>query len=116
MTTLAPTKYEAAAADFVAEIEAHPILNRIWVRDTVVTITGEFTPGDTNAYVTCDATAESILALLPMTYPGTVWGTDGRSVGGHAGLTGGYFRLSKSGVGKRYARAVARAAREKGLA
>lgn len=113
--------YTDTAADFVAEVAAHPILDRISVNagaapgGSVVTVRGSFTPGDSTAYVNCDATAGSLLSMLPMTYPGSVWGTDGATIGGHAGLTGGYFRLSKSGIGKRYATAVAKAARAAGL-
>ena len=72
----------------------------------VVEITKSFAPGDRDAYVQCDATAYSVLMHAPVVAPGTTWGTDGASVGGHAGMIGGYFRLAKSGVSKRFLKAL----------
>lgn len=74
--------------------------------DNVVTIQKNFIPGDRLAYSDCDSEAYSILALVPLK-GGSVWGTDGGSVGGHVGLEGGYYRLNKSGNnGKRFVAAV----------
>jgi hypothetical protein len=73
------------------------------------TVEKRFPAGDGNAYASAETEANYLLSFLPMMYPGTVWGTDGRSVGGHAGLTGGYMRLSKSGCGARVAKALAKA-------
>ena len=64
--------YTDTADDFVAEVPAHPILDRISVNagaapgGSVVTVRGSFTPGDSTAYVNCDATAGSLLSMLPM--------------------------------------------------
>ena len=73
---------------------------------SIVTIQKNFTPGDKVAYSDCDSEAYSILSLAPLK-GGSVWGTDGGSVGGHVGLQGGYYRLNKSGEnGKRFIAAV----------
>lgn len=75
----------------------------------VVTVKTQFTPGDVGLYAQAEGDAAQLLAYAPMIYPGSVWGTDGATVGGHAGLTGGYMRLNKSGVGARWAKAAAKA-------
>ena len=106
MSTAALTNAEAA--EFV--LAARAARFKIEVSRDVLTVSTKFTPADRDAYVEADCVAGSLLARAPMLYPGTVWGTDGASVGGHAGLTGGYYRLSKSGVGKRFLTAVRKAA------
>lgn len=75
----------------------------------IATVSFSFEPGDSRAYIQAESDALRILALLPMNRPGTVWGTDSASVGGHAGLTGGYVRMNKSGIAKRPAGAVLKA-------
>jgi hypothetical protein len=77
------------------------------MRGTVATIRKDFAPGDRAAYAACDSEAYGILARIP-SRGGSVWGTDGGSVGGHVGMTGGYYQLNKSGVGARVAAAVAK--------
>lgn len=73
---------------------------------TVVTVHKAFGANDAHAYIAAETDAYSILHHAPMLYPGTTWGTTSDGVGGHAGLTGGYFRLSKSGVSKRFIAAL----------
>jgi hypothetical protein len=77
------------------------------VIDATVTVEVSFTPGDTAAYCTAERACNDILGQFRMIRPGSVWGTDSASVGGHAGLTGGYCRLNKSGVEIRLARQFA---------
>jgi hypothetical protein len=72
--------------------------------DATVTAETTFTPGDTGAYVKAERNCNEILRLFRMIRPGSTWGTDSGSVGGHAGLTGGFCRMSKSGVEIRLAR------------
>lgn len=67
----------------------------------IVTVTKNFAPGDNRAYIAAESDAYSILSRFRMVNPGTVWGTDSGSVGGFAGLSGGYVRMNKSGVSKR---------------
>lgn len=75
---------------------------------TTVTITKHFPAGDKAAYCDADMTAFGILALVPAR-GGSTWGTDGASVGGHVGLTNGYYTLNKSGTGKRFIDALRKA-------
>lgn len=72
----------------------------------ILTVGITFGVNDTVAYYLAEADANALLRMIRMVRPGTVWGTDSASVGGHAGLTGGYMRLSKSGVDKRVLRAI----------
>lgn len=81
----------------------------IAVRGSVVTVHKVFTPGDKDAYTRAEGDANSILSMLRMVEPGSVWGTDGGSVGGHIGLMGGYMTLNKSGGSKRVMAALAKA-------
>lgn len=75
----------------------------------VVTVERTFPAGDVAAYRAAENDANELMRWAPVTSSGSTWGTDSASVGGHAGLTGGYMRLSKSGVSVRWASAVAKA-------
>jgi len=77
------------------------------VSDSVVTILKRFTPGDNDAYIECDMFAFDILAKAPLR-GGSVWGTDGGSIGGYTGLNGGYYKLNKSGTAKRFTAELAK--------
>lgn len=91
--------YNAATRDFDGR-----------VIDATVTAETTFTPGDLGAYIKAERACNDLLGRFRMTRPGTTWGTDSASVGGHAGLTGGYCRMSKSGVEVRLARQFAKEA------
>lgn len=94
-----------AAKKFVSEAKAGGW--SVYASAASVTITKSFTPGDKLAYSDADSDAYGILGLAPLK-GGSVWGTDGGSVGGAVGLDGGYYRLSKSGTGKRFLAVVAK--------
>lgn len=72
--------------------------------DATITVETTFTPGDAGAYIAAEHACNDVLARFRMIRPGSTWGTDSGSVGGHAGLTGGYCRMNKSGVEVRLAR------------
>lgn len=78
-----------------------------WANFQRVTIEKRFAAGDKAAYSDCDMDAYSILALAPLK-GGSIWGTDGGSIGGMTGLNGGYYRLNKSGSGSRFLKALAK--------
>ena len=77
------------------------------VSDAVVTVEGPFTPGDRRAFLTAEANAHTVLGMIPMVRPGSVWGTDAASVGGLTGLNGGFVRMNKSGTDLKVARHLA---------
>ena len=92
------------AKDFLAECRASGW--RVDVAGQTVSIEKHFAPGDRAAFCECDAVAYGLLSSLPGR-GGSVWGTDGGSVGGHVGMVGGYYRLNRSSVGKRVADSIA---------
>jgi hypothetical protein len=71
------------------------------IRGSVVSIAKSFTPGDTQAFVDCDAMAYYLLAMVHLK-GGPIWGTDGGSVGGYVAVKNGQYVLNKSGNGKRF--------------
>ena len=71
------------------------------VRGTVVTISKTFDPGDSREFVRLDSSYYSVLSLVPAS-GGSIWGTDGGSVGGQAALDSGRFVMNISGVKKRF--------------
>jgi hypothetical protein len=75
----------------------------ITAHDGIVTVQGTFTPGDADAFNRMESNARAILTRFKWVAPGSIWGTDSASVGGHVALTTGRFILSKSGVEKRLA-------------
>ena len=75
------------------------------VSNGIVRVSKRFAPGDLKAFAECDAVASCILDLVPLR-GGSVWGTDGGSVGGHAAVKSGFFRMNKSGSGARFLAAL----------
>ena len=71
------------------------------VNTSVVRISKRFALGDKDAYTKCDMTAFGVLELAPLK-GGSVWGTDGGSIGGQVGLQNGHYTLNKSGNGVRF--------------
>ena len=69
----------------------------VQVRGNILTITKNFTPGDMDAFVECDMSYYSVLGCLPMTSPGSDWGTDGGGMGGHSATKSGRFVMNRSG-------------------
>lgn len=67
--------------------------------DTVVSISKSFAPNDREAFLGCDMDYHHILTTLPHR-GGSMWGTDGGSVGGYVALTNGHFEMNLSGVSK----------------
>ena len=73
--------------------------------ETVVRVIKTFSPGDADAFAACDMMAPGLLALVPLK-GGSIWGTDGGSVGGFVGLKSGEFKMNKSGTGARFIAAL----------
>jgi hypothetical protein len=69
--------------------------------NNVLRIRKKFTPNDKEAFTFCDMFGPSCLALVPLK-GGSVWGTDGGSVGGYSGLRSGEYILNKSGTAARF--------------
>jgi hypothetical protein len=105
------TKSATQAAEFLAAAKTYgfTVTAKNMGTDAIVTIEARFEPGDAVAYCRFDSDHYRVLSLAPVVTYGSTWGTDSASVGGHAGLTGGYYRMNKSGVSKRFANAIIKA-------
>lgn len=64
-------------------------------------------PDSASAFADAETDASIILGMVPQTEPGSVWGTDGLSVGGASAMATGNFRMNKSGVSRRFMAALA---------
>lgn len=93
------------AQDFLAAAKAAGF--SVTVTPSVVKIHKTIPVGDKAAFVDADMAAPSILSLAPLK-GGSIWGTDGGSVGGHAALTSGKFVMNKSGSGSNFTKALAK--------
>ncbi len=90
----------AQVKTFVAECRQRGVTIES-VTGSVLTLFKAFTPGDKSGY--CKAESDvGIIYTVRQTEPGSTWGTDGGSIGGHVGLQGGYMRLHRSGCSKRW--------------
>lgn len=105
-TTTAATTTAAAeiARTFVAQAREYGFSIRL--RGSIVTIAAQFTPGDGRAYAGFDM-GSGCLYGLPKT--GSIWGTDGASIGGAIGCDRGEFEMHASGVRARVIAAIAKA-------
>ena len=101
-------KTQEQVARFISECKLEGFSWSV-VCGSVVRITKIFTPGDKDTFAACDMLAGSVLAFAPLK-GGSVWGTDGGSVGGHVALTRGEFVMSKSGDGKLFIAALRKTA------
>lgn len=59
-----------------------------------------------DAFVRADMEYYSILSCVPMTYPGSIWGTDGSGVGALSAMNSGVFQMTKSGCSARVLKAI----------
>lgn len=98
------TDYKTMARQFIGECKHHGFTFIVMGR--VIRVSKRFAPGDTEAYTSCDANGPYLLQFVPQTGPGSVWGTDGGSVGGYVGLKNGEYVLNKSGVSARFIQAL----------
>lgn len=101
---------QSAAALFLHAASTHGFSVAI-KSDSVVSISKAFAPGDLAAFSACDCYGTLLLDMVPLK-GGSVWGTDGGSVGGHAAVKSGRYTLNKSGSGKRFVKALIAAMHE----
>lgn len=89
------SKAKEQAQAFLAKAQQHGFTVQC-KGQTVVTIHKTFAPGDLHAFAEADMDAYTVLSYAPLK-GGSVWGTDGGSVGGSVGLKNGHYTLNKSG-------------------
>jgi len=90
------------ASDFVAHCRKNEII--IERCENILTLTKRIPIGDGLAFADAESDC-SIIYSLPGGC-GSVWGTDGGSIGGMTALNTGRFRLNRSGVQKRILKAI----------
>lgn len=90
------------AVHFVAHCKKNDII--IERCEDVLTLTKRIPIGDSLAFAGAESDC-SIIYDLPGGC-GSVWGTDGGSIGGMSALNTGCFRLNRSGVQKRVLKAI----------
>ena len=80
---------------------------RIQKNGGLITLTKAFQPGDKVAFGDAESDV-SVIYEIPTTAPGSIWGTDGASVGGYSAVQNGLMKLSRSGCSKRWLAQVAK--------
>jgi hypothetical protein len=95
-----------AAIEFVAKCRQYG-WNYSIRPNGIVTIEKAFAANDKAAFAECDMDAYTIFDYCPLK-GGSIWGTDGGSIGGAIALGQGVYRLNKSGSGKAFLAALAK--------
>jgi hypothetical protein len=108
-TTAAKPTTAHLVAEFVAACRAEGF--SWFVSANSVGVRTSFAPGDRKAFVDADSIAPELLALVPITRSGSMYGTDGSGVGGMVAINNGHFTLRQTGASKRFAAALAKVAR-----
>lgn len=98
------SKAKQQAIQFVHECERYGFSWTV-ASDSVVRITKQFMAGNLEQFTYCDMFAGNVLSLAPLK-GGSVWGTDGGSVGGSVALKSGNFAMNKSGNGVNFMKAL----------
>lgn len=76
-------------------------------RGTTLTVSAKFPVGDKAEFAKLDMMAGSVLGYMPAK-GGSVWGTDGGSMGGAIALQTGRFAMNQSGCSKQAMAALAK--------
>jgi hypothetical protein len=100
------TTTKKTPAEIAAYFVAHCRKNEITIErcENILTLTKKIPIGDGLAFADAETDC-SIIYELPGGC-GSVWGTDGGSIGGMTALNTGRFRLNRSGVQKRVLKAI----------
>ena len=92
------SKNEIIARDFLSR--ARDGFWNVRTRGSIVTIEKDILVGNAEAFADAEMDSSILLGMIPVTSPGSTWGTDGASVGGHVAMTTGHFVMNKSGCSK----------------
>jgi hypothetical protein len=88
--------------EFLAKVREYGVtIERIQLGSGLITLSKLFTPGSAGAYARVEGEV-GIIYSVPQTQPGTTWGTDGASIGGHVAMQNGKMILNRSGCSKRF--------------
>lgn len=94
------SKTAAAVRSFIAT--AKELGWGISLRGDIVSIHKAIARNNSASFAAADGEYMSVLTMAPMSRPGSIWGTDGGSVGGHSAMKNGSFVMNMSGVSKRF--------------
>ena len=75
-------------------------------RGSIITVEKLIRAGSNEDFADAESQSSNLLSMIPMTSPGSIWGTDGLSVGGYTAMKTGGFRMNKSGCSKRVLNAI----------
>lgn len=92
--------------EFVAECRNRDWCVEIPQKDDVIRIFKYFQSKDVDQFVKADSEYYNLLSMIPQKYPGSIWGTDGGGVGAFSAIQSGVFKMNKSGVSKRFTKAL----------
>lgn len=76
-------------------------------RPNVVTIEKRLVAGDPRSFAETEMESSIIFDYCPLR-GGSVWGTDGGSIGGATAMQTGQFKMNKSGSGAAFVKAISR--------
>ena len=96
--------FKALATEFKAFCQKYNLSYEIRMGD-IVSVTMTFKPGCNNSYTDAESIVNSAISKVPAS-GGSVWGTDGLSMGGAIGLQNGYMRLNVSGAKKLFIKGI----------
>lgn len=89
------------AEKFKSKVEELGFTYSVSESGNIVQVHKSFTKGDLDGFTYCDVFGPSLIAMVPAGC-GSVWGTDGGSVGGYVAVTNGNYYLNVSGVKKSF--------------
>lgn len=93
--------FPALASAFRSKVSELGFTFTISESGEIVRIHKSFEKGNMDEFVKCDMNAPWLLSMIP-TSGGSMWGTDGGSVGGYSAVLHGNFTMNVSGVKKRF--------------
>tara|TARA_R110000868_G_scaffold12456_7_gene59546 strand:+ start:14529 stop:14840 length:312 start_codon:yes stop_codon:yes gene_type:complete len=89
--------FAALALNFKTKVAELGFVFQISESGSIVSVHKSFEKGNTDEFVKCDMNGPFLISLVPSN-GGSVWGTDGGSVGGHSAVTNGNYYLKVSGA------------------
>lgn len=95
MTTKTLSKNQIVAQEFVSKCQSFGFSYSI--SDTVLKVFKTIKPDSNSDFSKAENQSGSLLCIVPQTRAGSVWGTDGGSIGGIHAMNTGNFHMYKSG-------------------
>lgn len=104
MTTKTLSKNQVMAKEFVDKCKEYGFTYSI--SDSVLKVFKTISANSNQDFSEAEAQSYSLLACVPQTKAGSVWGTDGGSIGGLSAIQSGSFHMYKSGCSARVLNAI----------